>query len=72
MILCFHFNQLKHATHTNNEYQNDETDNYLNNDITEEEVQNSINSLCNNKTYGLDLIINEFLVYSSNKCIKLC
>ena len=59
-----------HATYTNNEYQNDETDNYLNSDITEEEVQNAINGLRNNKAYGLDLIINEFLVNSSNKCIQ--
>ena len=41
----------------------------LNDSITEKEVENAISSLKNNKAYGSDLIINEFLVHSSCKML---
>ena len=60
---------LSYTAQTINLGDNEEANNYLNDDITDEEVQIAINSLRNNKAYGIDLIINEFLVCSSGKCL---
>ena len=52
----------------NEKYQNIDSS-CLNLDITNEEVMNSIQNLKTNKTHGIDLILNEFLINSSSKMI---
>ena len=52
----------------NEKYQNIDSS-CLNLEITNEEVMNSIQNLKTNKTHGIDLILNEFLINSSLKMI---